>query len=195
MSILDHEFTTACFVCPWLMNEKCFNMDYIDYFKSLEQERHYDNFRCGLSRHAEEQQLWTSMGEEQEDIQNENLLNTKEKNSSIISDLVSIDSEIVNQDSIQTIKILNTNSNFLPNGLYERLLICLHPLLNERLDYYNLTLGRTIDKNLIKIQRFDEQNQIHLTIDNNLLGHIQNLLVHNLFLLYPNVNLRIETLL
>ncbi|CAF4616889.1 unnamed protein product, partial [Rotaria sp. Silwood2] len=139
-------------------------------------------------------------------IENENSLsiNLAQKEiyqniSIIIPDLPSIDeiqifdSQIINQDSIQTIKILNDNSNILPNGLYEHLLICLHPLFNERLDYYNLTIGRTIDKNLIKIERFNEQNQIHLTINNNLLERIQNILIHNLFSIYSTKNLRIET--
>jgi len=146
------------------------------------------------------------MDNEEEDILNENLLqiNTtnldkKEIISIVIPDLPPLDqieifaSQIINPESIQIIQIRNNNSNFLPNGLYERLLICLHPLFNERLDYYNLTLGRTIDKNLIKIQRFNEQNQINLTINNSLFERIQNILIHNLFSFYPNINLRIET--
>jgi hypothetical protein len=146
------------------------------------------------------------MDNEEEDILNETLsqinttnLDKKETISIVIPDLPPIDqieifdSQIINPEPIQIIKIRNNNSNFLPNGLYERLLICLHPLFNERLDYYNLTLGRTIDRNLIKIQRFNEQNQINLTINNNLFERIQNILIHNLFSFYPNINLRIET--
>jgi hypothetical protein len=103
------------------------------------------------------------------------------------------DSQIINQDLIQIIKIHNQNSNFLPNGLYERLLICLHPLFYERLDYYNITLGRTIERNLIKIERFDNENYISITINNCLLERIRNILIHNLFSFYPTINLRIET--
>lgn len=144
-------------------------MDCIDYFKSLDQERQYDKFPCRQSNYSKEQQLYVSIDDED-------------------SDTSSIDPQI-------TIKILNNDLNFLPNGLYERLLICLHPLLDERLDYSNLTFGRTIDKSLLTIQRFEEQKQIHLISNNNiLLEHIKNLLIHNLFSLYPNVNLRIETL-
>jgi hypothetical protein len=133
------------------------------------------------------------MDNEQENISK----NLSEINS--LEDLPSIDqieifnSKIINQDSIEIIKIFRENSNFLPNGLYERLLICLHPLFYERLDYYNITLGRTIDKNLIKIERFDTDNYISITINNCLLEHIQNLLIHNLFSFYPTINLRIET--
>jgi len=103
------------------------------------------------------------------------------------------DSQIINQDSIETIKILNENSNFLPSGLYERLLICLHPLLNERLDYSNITLGRTKEKNFIKIERFDHENSILITTNNCLLERIQNILLLQLFSFYPMINLRIET--
>jgi hypothetical protein len=103
------------------------------------------------------------------------------------------DSQIINQDSIETIKILNENSNFLPSGLYQRLLICLHPLLNERLDYSNITLGRTKEKNFIKIERFDHENSILITTNNCLLERIQNILLLQLFSFYPMINLRIET--
>jgi hypothetical protein len=103
------------------------------------------------------------------------------------------DSQIINQDSIETIKILNENSNFLPSGLYQRLLICLHPLLNERLDYSNITLGRTKEKNFIKIEHFDHENSILITTNNCLLERIQNILLLQLFSFYPMINLRIET--
>src|SRR5262249_55589648 len=149
------EFTTIYFVCPWLINEKCSNIDYKDYFKILEQKRQYEILQCIRTRRIKQQQLWFSMDNEQEKD------NTNKNISIIIPDLPLIDqieindSQIINQDSIETIKIRNQNLNYLPNGFYERLLICLHYLFNERLDYYNLTLGRTMDKNLIKIERFD----------------------------------------
>jgi hypothetical protein len=175
------------------------NIDYIDYFKTLEQERQYEQLRRERTRRIKQQHLWFSMDNEQENIPNEYLLKTNQIVSIEIPNLPSIDqiqisdSQIINQDSIKIIKIQNSKLNFLPNGFYERLLICIHPLFNERLDYYNLTLGRTIDKSLIKIERFDEQNQIQLTINNNLFERIQNILIHNLFSFYPNINLRIET--
>jgi hypothetical protein len=173
----------------------------MDYFKTLEQERQYENLRCEKSRRIKQQQLWFSMDNESGNIQNYNLSQSENNQqcSIVIPDLPSVDQiqisdfQILNQDAIQTIKIRNGKSKFLPNGLYERLLICLHPLFNERLDYYNLTVGRTIDKNLIKIQRFDEQTQIHLTINNNLLERIQHILTDTLFSFYPTINLRIET--
>jgi hypothetical protein len=102
------------------------------------------------------------------------------------------DSQIINQNSIETIKILNENSNFLPNGLYERLLICLNPLIYERLDYSNLTLGRTMEKYFIQIERFNQDNSISITTNHYLLESIQNILQH-LFSFYPMINLRIET--
>jgi hypothetical protein len=173
-------------------------MNYIDYFKSLEQERHYDQLRRQRARRIKQQQLWFPMDDEQEDIPIENSTEIDQSLSIPIPDLPAIDEieifdfQIINQDSIQIIKIRNQNSTFLPDGFYERLLICLHCLFNERLDYYNFTLGRTIDKDLIQIERFDEQNQIQLTINNNLLERIRTLL-HTLFSFYPNRNFRIET--
>jgi len=168
-------------------------MNYFDYFKLLEQTRSYDNLQCEQTRRRKQRQLWFALDNEQENL----LKNSLEIN--LIEDLPSIDkieiinSQIINQDSIKIIKILNKNSNFLPNGIYERLLICLHPLFYERLDYYNITLGRTIDKNLIQIERFDTKNYISITINNCLLERIQNLLIHNLFSFYPSINLQIET--
>jgi hypothetical protein len=168
-------------------------MNYFDYFKLLEQTRSYDNLQCEQTRRRKQRQLWFALDNEQENL----LKNSLEIN--LIEDLPSIDkieiinSQIINQDSIKIIKIINKNSNFLPNGIYERLLICLHPLFYERLDYYNITLGRTIDKNLIQIERFDTKNYISITINNCLLERIQNLLIHNLFSFYPSINLQIET--
>jgi hypothetical protein len=117
----------------------------------------------------------------------------------LMGDLPSIDqievsnSQIINQDSLKTIQIRNENSNFLPNGMYERLLICLHPLFDERLDYSNITLGRTVEKNLIQIERFDNENYISITTNNSLLERIRHILLHDLFSFYPSINLRIET--
>lgn len=181
------------FVCPWLINEKCGNIDYIDYFKTLEQERQYEYLRRERTRRIKQQQLWFSIDSEQEPISNENisqLTSIKIPDLPIIDQIEILDSQIINQDSIQTIKIRDEKSNILPNGFYERLLICLHPLFNERLDYYNLTLGRTIDKNLIQIER---SNEIKLTINNNLFERIKTILITKLFSFYPNINLRIET--
>ncbi|CAF3220242.1 unnamed protein product [Rotaria socialis] len=206
--LLDREFTTSCFVCPWLMNENCSTIDYIGYFKTLEVERKYEYLQRERVRRIKQQQLWFQM-DNKENIQNENssqmnpislLQKEFQQNISIaIPDLPAmdqiqiLDSQVINQDPIRVIKIFNENSNTLPNGLYERLLICLHPLFHERLDYYNVTLGRTIDKNLIKTERFDKENQIYLTISNGLLERIKNILIQNLFSYYSTKQLRIET--
>ncbi|CAF0882898.1 unnamed protein product [Rotaria sp. Silwood1] len=199
------EFTAPYFVCPWLMNEKTLDMNYKDYFKLLEQKRSYENLQCEQKRRLKQYQIWLAMDHEQENMLNKNFLEEKDMNYSqehfqiTIEDLPSFDqieindSQIINQDLINILKIINGNSYFLPNGLYERLLICLHPLFYERLDYYNLTLGRTKDKSLIKTERCDNQNQIHITISQCLLERIQNILIHNLFSFYPTINLRIET--
>ncbi|CAF1183875.1 unnamed protein product [Rotaria sordida] len=213
ISLTEQKIFDYCYLMERLylgyLNQSNLNyIDYINYFKSLEQKRQYEHLQCEQSRRIKQQQLWFSI-DNKENIENEsslqiNTMNLTQKEvyqniSIIISELPSVDqiqifdSQIINQDSIQTIKILNGDSNILPNGFYERLLICLHPLFYERLDYYNLTLGRTIDRNLIKIERFDEHNQIHLTINNNLLERIQNILTHNLFSFYSTKNLRIET--
>jgi len=187
------------------MTDKSSDIDYIDYFKLLEQKRAYENLERERTRKIKQQQLWFATDIKQAHIPNENLLQGNTQNSFeeqcqiTIEDLPSIDqieisdSQIINQDSIQTIKIIDENLNFLPIGLYERLLIRLHPLLYERLDYYNITVGRTREKNLIKIERSDTQKEIYITINNCLLEHIQNILIRNLFSFYPTLNLRIET--
>ncbi|CAF3111309.1 unnamed protein product [Rotaria socialis] len=190
------------------MNENCSTIDYIGYFKTLEVERKYEYLQRERVRRIKQQQLWFQM-DNKENIQNENssqmnpislLQKEFQQNISIaIPDLPAmdqiqiLDSQVINQDPIRVIKIFNENSNTLPNGLYERLLICLHPLFHERLDYYNVTLGRTIDKNLIKTERFDKENQIYLTISNGLLERIKNILIQNLFSYYSTKQLRIET--
>lgn len=168
-------------------------MNYFDYFKLLEQKRSYENLQCEQSRKLKQQQLWLAMDNEQENISRNFLETDTMENLPSIDQIEISNSQILNLDSIQTIKILNGNSSFLPNGLYERLLICLHPLFYERLDYYNITLGRTIEKNLIQIERLDNDNYISITINNCLLERIESLLIHNLFSFYPMINLRIET--
>ena len=197
--IQDHEFTTTYFVCPWLMNEKCSNVNYIDYFKSLERQRQYEHLQRERTRRIKQQKLWFSMDNTQNDHSFQTNSDLYQNISNLIPDLPLIDeiqifdSQILNQDSIQIIKIFNGNSNILPNGFYERLLICLHSQFNERLDFYNVTIGRTIDRNLIKLERFDKENQIHLTINSKLFECIQKILVQNLFSFYPMQNFRIET--
>jgi hypothetical protein len=181
------------------MNEKCSNIDYREYFQSLEREREYENLRCDRKRRIKQQQLWFPTENDQENHPYSYPIQTHEVMPIKIPDLPSKDqikirdSQIINGDSIIKIKIRNSKSTVLPNGLYERLLICLHSLFNERLDYSNLTLGRTIDRDLIELKQFDKDNEIHLTINQNLFERIENLLLHHLFLFYPNGNLRIET--
>lgn len=175
------------------------NIDYKEYFKLLERERQYKNLRCARKRRIKQQQLWFPTDNEQENIPHIHSLQPNDMIPIKIPDLppkdqIEIsDSQIINEDSIIKIKIRNENSTILPKGLYERLLICLHPLFYERLDYSNLTLGRTIDRDLIQIERFDKENEIHLTINKNLFERIEDLLLHHLFLFYPNGNFRIET--
>lgn len=175
-------------------------MDYGEYFKSLEQERQYAYLRRERTRRRKQQQLWFSLDTEQENLSDQNSLQTATAYSIQIPDLPSIDqieiapTQIIPDDPIDKLKIVNENLTTLPSGLYERLLICLHPLFQERLDYSNFTLGRTIDRHLIQIERRpDEQNEIHLTIQTNLFESIENLLLEHLFLFYPHGNLRIET--
>lgn len=200
----DREFTTPCFVCPWLMHEIANNITYRDYFKSLEQKRSYENLQRDQKRKFKQQQIWLAMDHDQQyvlrqQLSGENMEYSEEyfqiKNEELppIDQIEITESQIVTQDPIKIIKIVNKNSNFLPNGLYERLLICLHPLFYERLDYYNTTIGRTINRNLIQTQRSDTQSEIYITINHCLLETLQDLLKHNLFSFYPTVNLQIET--
>ena len=164
-------------------------MNAFDYFKSLEQKRAHENLHREQIRRVKQQQLWFALDNDPDNILKD-LIEIEP-----IEELPSIEipeSQIINQDSIETIKILNENSNFLPNGLYERLLICLHPLIYERFDYSNITFGRTMEKTFIEIERFDHENSISIIANRSLLESIQNVLLH-LFSFYPTINLRIET--
>ncbi|CAM4872819.1 unnamed protein product [Rotaria socialis] len=192
------EFSTFYFVCPWLMNETSIDINHKEYFKILEQKRSHERLKREQRRRFKQQQIWLAMDHGQETILNKSFLeeialNYTQEHIPAWDQIEIIDSHIVKQGSLQKIKIINGNSYFLPDGLYERLLICLHSLFYERLDYYNITLGRTKDKSLIKVERFDAQDQIYITMNHSLLEHIQNSLKHNLFSFYPTVNLRIET--
>ncbi|CAF1367572.1 unnamed protein product [Adineta steineri] len=198
------EFTTLYFICPWLMNEKSSDIDYKDYFKLLEQNRIYEHLKCERTRKIKQQKLWFAADIKKAHIPNVDLIQENVDKSTddqfpkiddlpLINEIEVSNSQIINQGKMETFKIVNENSNFLPNGLYERLLICLHALFYERLDYYNITIGRTVEKNLIKIERSDTETEINITISSYLLETIQNLLIQNLFSFYPTINLRIET--
>ena len=110
-----------------------------------------------------------------------------------VEDVQVFEAQILNADPIQTIQISTNPLKTLPDGLYERLLICLHSLLHERLDYSNLTVGRTIDKNLIEIERSNDETFVRLRVNQNLSAPIQTVLSHNLFSFFPSVSFRIET--
>ena len=103
------------------------------------------------------------------------------------------DSHTIHLEDIETVKLTNEQFDYLPDGLYERLLICLHPLFHERLDYYNVTLGRTLDKNVIQIERFPTENHIRITTNRCLLTQLRYLLITTLFTFYPGHRFQIET--
>lgn len=203
---LDHEYSIIYFVCPWFLKEESEKLDPKTYFKTLEQNRQFEVLRIERSRRLKQQQLWFSM-----DMPDENKENDSTKinftprkmiaeNMSIdipdlpnVEDVQVFDSQILNSDPIQTIQISTNPLYRLPEGLYERLLICLHPLFHERLDFSNLTLGRTIDKNLIEIERSKNETFIRLRVNQNLMTPIQTVLSHNLFSFFSGVSFRIET--
>lgn len=167
------------------MTGTCTNLNEFEYFKILEQERQYEILRCDRKRRLKQQQLWFSDEGEQE---NPNI-SMEISELPTIEQIVINDSQILNINSLQRIQIRTDESESVPDSFYERLLICLHSIFNERLDYLNFTLGRTIDKYLIKIER---SNPIQLTISSEIFERIETLL-EALFLFYPNTNLRIET--
>ncbi|CAF1651137.1 unnamed protein product [Adineta ricciae] len=200
------EFSTFGFVSPWLMREKSEDIDGKEYFKLLEQNRIYENLKRERTRKIKQQQLWFATDIRQAHIPNMNLIEESSKKSldeqqyqiqiedlPLIDEIQIAESQILSPDPIQKLKIFNGKSNFLPLGLYERLLICLHELFYERLDYQNVTVGRTSNKHLIKINRSDTQTEIQLTISQSVREQIQTLLTQNLFPAYPTLNLRIET--
>lgn len=165
----------------------------------MERERQYEYLRRERTRRRKQQQLWFSLDTEQESSLEQVSLQIATTYSIQIPDLPSIDqieispTQIIPDDPIEKLKIVNENLTMLPSGLYERLLVCLHSLFQERLDYSNITLGRTSDRYLIQIERSDEQNEIHLTIQTSLVESIETLLINHLFSFYPRGNLRIET--
>lgn len=193
LSILDREFTNTYFVCPWLLNEKQLStIDFHEYFLELEQKRTHENLRTENTRKLKQQQLWFGIDEQEnlpENLFDENLI--KELPS---SDKTSIPkSQIINRSPLIRMKIFNQSSHYLPIGFYERLLICLHSIYNERLDYSNRTIGRTLENELIEIERFDEENFICLTTNYSLLERLQTHLDNKLFSFYPSLHFRIET--
>ena len=101
--------------------------------------------------------------------------------------------EVFDPADLKSIRITAENTQGFPDGFYQRLLICLHALFDERLDYSNLTLGRSIDKHLIRVERLDEDRAISVITADCLREEIQQRLTDHLFPLYPAVHLRIET--
>ena len=51
------EFTTLTFVCPWLMKEKLFNLDYLEYFERLDKKRFQENLQRKQTRTIKQQQV------------------------------------------------------------------------------------------------------------------------------------------
>ena len=101
--------------------------------------------------------------------------------------------EIFYPADLTSIRIITENTHGFPDGFYQRLLICLHALFDERLDYSNLTLGRSVDKHLIRIERLEEAQSISVITDDYLLEEIRQRLADHLFPFYPAVQLRTET--
>lgn len=180
------------------MEEKSVSIDYNEYFKKIEQKRSYESLKCEQKRRFKQQQIWLAMDPGQESILDtkfleENALNFRQKPLPHWDEIEINDSQILKQTDIKTLKIINGDSYPQPSGFYERLLIGLNQLFYERLDYYNITVGRTKDKSVIKVERFDNQNEIYITMNHGLLEDIQKILTQELFSFYPAVNLRIET--
>lgn len=168
-------------------------MDFNEYFRELEQKRTYENLRMENMRKLKQQQLWFGM-DEQKNLP-KNLFDSNLVQELRSSDQIAIpESQIINQNSpLIRLKIFNKFSHFLPIGFYERLLICLHSICNERLDYSNRTLGRTLQNELIEIERFDDGNWVYLTINQSLLERIQTHISETLFSFYPSLHFQIET--
>lgn len=193
------------------MKEETEPIDPRRYFKSLEQNRQYEVLRIERSRRVKQQQLWFSMDNPEEQKENESNTTTTGKidfvqrktpttysidipDLPLIEDVQVFETQILNSDPIETLKISTNSLTRLPSGLYERLLICLHPLFHERLDHFNRTLGRTIDKNLLEIERSSDHTDIRLHVNQNLIAPIQTILSHSLFSFYPSVSFQIETI-
>ena len=202
-SILDREVSTIHFVCPWFSGEKSAEIDPYNYFKYIEQMHRFDILRIERARNLKQQQLWFSIDVEQESSRNETTAqSTKQiKNRFAIEipempkveEIQISDSQILNLDQMKTMRIVNRTSEFLPDSFYQRLVICVHPLLQDRLDYQNFTLGRTNDKNLIEIKRNQEDRYVEIRLNSILNERMKQILQQNLFSFYPKIQLHIET--
>jgi hypothetical protein len=206
-NILDQEFSTISFVCPWFLKESAIDVDPIKYFIQLERQRIYEQRRCDYARRFKQQQLWFALdyaqGYAPVDTTHSRRMNNHATDQQLPPssiDLPSIDqidvtpSDVIYPTSLTRMKIINENTKIFPRGFYERLLVGLHSLFYERLDYVNITWGRSIDKHLIEIQRSSTNDQIFIaTNGQHLLESIQQRLVQQIFCYYPNVHFLIET--
>lgn len=190
---LDQEFRTICFVCPWFLREQSKDIQAWEYFKHLEQIRHYEHLKCERTRRIKRQELWFDMEKEQEFVV-KNLINSHSMEElPSIEQIVVSDAQILVGDEEKILRISTENSSSLPRGFYERLLIVLHSLFDERLDYANITIGRTVEKNLLQIERNEIDQNITITTNSSLIESIENLLHSRLFSFYPMMKFRIET--
>ena len=181
------------FVCPWFLREQTRGIDAWDYFKRLEQTRAYEHLRCGQTRRIKQQELWFDMENEQEVVVKDLIYSHSKEELPTIEQIPILDRQILEGEGLKLIRIRTENFAFLPRGFYERLLISLHELFDERLDYANLTLGRTMEKYLIQIERHETDQFVSITTNQSLFESIENLLHSRLFSYYPKIHLRIET--
>lgn len=190
---LDREFRTIRFVCPWFLCEQSNEIQAWDYFKRLEQIRIYEHLQCERTRRIKRQELWFDMEKEQEIVVKNLIYSQSMEELPSIEQIAVSDAQILVREHTKILRISNENSPFLPRGFYERLLITLHWLFDERLDYANITIGRTIGKNLLQIERNEMDHYITITTNSSLIESIENLLHSRLFSFYPAMKFRIET--
>lgn len=204
--LVDHEFNTICFVCPWFNHEESVEIDHQNYFFLLERQRAYERVRCDYARRFKQQQLWFALdygqgfgGYESSRPINSSGYSTNQHITLSMADVPPIETievdptDVFDPADLKAIRITTENTQGFPDGFYQRLLICLHALFDERLDYSNLTLGRSVDKHLIRVERLDDDRAISVITADCLREEIQQRLTDHLFSLYPAVHLRIET--
>lgn len=202
---LDQEFTSMTLVCPWFLTETTKNLDQQTYFTLLEQQRAYEQLRLDYVRRFKQEQLWFATDSRQGYIahhmsegRDSREYSSDERPSWTDDELPAIEtmkissSQLFYQGKFQKLKISQRDDHRLPHGLYQRLLICLHPLFVERLDFANVTLGRSIDKHLIRIDKDENENSFTILTDDQLSETIETYLIEKLFCFYPSLNFQIK---
>lgn len=190
---LDGEVSMIHFVCPWFLKEKTDPINAFEYFENLERIRRFDLVRIERARQIKQQQLWFSI-DVGDDPSKENTTQFPIPIPELpkFHEIQVFEAQVFKRENLKTIRISMENRRSFPRSFYPQILICFHSLFHERLDYENLTLARTVDKNLIEMKKDPNETCFQLTTNGNFIERIKNVLNLNIFPFYPTIVFRIE---